>query len=192
MTSPAIAAMFYVFLSVAVDAPRHPHRSNSANPIHCLDGSLAFLALDVCLYVPFVCEVDEIGDVVHFDPGDRLTIFPVRHELDDFRLLSRIWQGPVTSHALADTGYTCGRRLVCVHVAVLTRNFIIRCMHCMTEFDWLNRGSIREIFAVHPYACQQSKHRHQPEQDWFLRGPERIENRDRQIVPPSFGQEFAR
>ena len=58
----------------------------------------------------------------------------------------------------------------------------------MTEFDWLDRRAIREIFAVHKYAHQQSKHRHQPEQKILLRGSERIQNRDRQIVPPSFGR----
>ena len=56
----------------------------------------------------------------------------------------------------------------------------------MTEFDWLNRTAVRKIFAVHPCAYQQSEHRHKPEQRWLFRGPERIENRDRQIVPPYF------
>ena len=55
------------------------------------------------------------------------------------------------------------------------------------EFDRLDRRAIREIFAVHKYAYQQPNYRDQTEQEILLRGPERIENRDRQIVPPSFG-----
>jgi hypothetical protein len=56
----------------------------------------------------------------------------------------------------------------------------------VTEFDWLNRTAVRKIFAVHPCAYQQSEHRHKPEQGWLPRGPERIQDRDRQIVPPYF------
>jgi hypothetical protein len=59
-------------------------------------------------------------------------------------------------------------------------------MYCVTEFDWLNRTAIGEIFAVYPCAYKQSEHEHKPEQGWLLRGLERIENRDRQFVPPSF------
>lgn len=186
MTGPAVAAVFDVFFGMAFDTPGHSHRRDTGNPIHFLDGSMALLTLDVCLYVPLVREVNEIGDVVDLYPRDRFTILPVRRQLEDFRLLARIWQGPVASHTFTDTGHTGDRRPVCVNVAVPARNLVIRCMHGVTEFDWLDRRAVRIIFAVHPYAYQQSKHRHQPEQDRFLRGPERIENRDRQIVPPSF------
>ena len=178
--------MFHVSLRMATDTPGHSHRCNTGNTVHRLDGTVALLAGEACFYVSLVRKVNEIRDVVHLDPGNRLTIFPVRHQLHYLRTLSYARHGIVATHALADTRHTGYRRPVRVDVAVLARNLIVRCMHRVAEFDWLDRRTIREILAVHPYAYQQSKHRHHPEQHELLCGPERIENRDRQIVPLSF------
>lgn len=187
MTSPAIAPMLYVFFRMAIDAPGHSQRSNPRDAVHGLDGSVAFLTFDVCFYVPLMCEVNEIGDIVHLDPWYRFTLFPVGVQLEDFRLLAHVGQGFMATHALADAGDAGDRCRVRIDVAVLARNLIVRCMHLVTEFDWLDRAAIRKIFAVHPCADQQSEHCHKPEQGWLPRGPKRIENGDRQIVPPSYG-----
>jgi len=180
--------MFHVSLLMAIDTPGHSHRCNTGNTVHRLDGTVAFLAGDACSYVSLVRKVNEIRDVVHLDPGNRLTIVPVRHQLRYLRTLSYARHGTVTTHALADTRHAGYRRLVRVDVAVLARNLIVRCMHRVAEFDWLDRRTIREILAVHKYAYQKSKRRHHPEKKILFRGPERIGNGDRQIVSPSFGQ----
>ncbi len=179
--------MFYVSLRMAIDTPGHPHRCNTGNTVHRLDRTVAFLAGEARFYMSLVRKVHEVGDVMHFNPGDRLTILPVRGQLQDFGTFAYARHGLVTTHALADARHSGNRRPVRIDVAVLARNLIICCMHRVTEFDWLDRRTIREILAVHPCAYQQSKHHHHPKQDILLRGPERIENRDRQIVPPSLG-----
>ena len=180
--------MLHLSFRMAIDAPGHPHRRDTGNSMHRLDRTVTFLAGEARLYVSLVCEVYEVGDVVHLDPGYRLTILPESGQLQNLRALAYARHRLVTSHALANTRHTGNGRLVRIDVAMLTRNLIVRCMHHVAEFDWLDRRAIGEIFAVHEYAYQQSKHRHQPEQEILLRGSERIQNRDRQIVPPSFGR----
>ena len=187
MASPAVTAMFHVSFRVAVDTPGHSHRCNTGNTVHRFDRTVAFLAGEARFDMSLVCEVNEVGDVVHFYPGDGLTILPVSGQLQDLRAFAYGRYELVTTHALANARDAGNGRLVRIDVAVLARNLVVRCMHFVTEFNWLDRRPIREIFAVHPHAYQQSKQRHNPEQDMLLRGPERIENRDRQIVPPSLG-----
>ena len=187
MASPAIATMFYVSLRVTIDAPRHPHRRNTGNTVHGLHGTVTFLTREARPDVPLVCEVHKIGNIVHFYPRYRFTIFPVCGQLQDLRTFADAGYEIVTSHTFTNAGDTGNRRPVCIDVAVLARNLIVRCMHLVTEFDGLNRCAVRKIFAVHPCAYEQSDHHHKPKQGWLFRGPERIENRDRQMVPPSFG-----
>jgi len=186
MTGPAIATVFDVFLRMAFDAPGHSHCCNSGDAIHSFDWSVAFLAGEARLDMPLMRKVNKIGHIVHFDPRYRFTIFPVCHQLQNLRLFADAGYRLVTSNAFANTGDAGDRCRVRIDVAVLARNLIVRCMHLVTEFDWLNRTAVRKIFAVHPCAYQQSEHRHKPEQGWLPRGPERIRDRDRQIVPPYF------
>ncbi len=152
--------MFHLSFRMAIDAPGHPHRRDTGNSIHRLDRTVAFLTSEARSYMSFVREVYEVGDIVHLDPGDRLTIFPIRGQFHDLRTFPHARYGLVTSHALADARHTGNGRFVRIDVAVLARNLIVRCVHHMTEFDWLDRRAIREIFAMHEYAYQQSKHRH--------------------------------
>ncbi len=179
--------MFYVFLRMTIDTPGHSHRCNTGNTVHRLDRTVAFLTGEARFDMSLVREVDIVRDVVHFNPGDGFAIFPVSDQLQNLRAFAYARHELVTTHALADARDAGNRRLVRIDVAMLTRNLIVRCMYRMTEFNWLDRRPIREIFAVHPCACQQSKYHHHPKQNILFRGPERIENRDRQIVPPSFG-----
>jgi hypothetical protein len=62
---------------MAFDAPGHSQRSDPRDTVHSLNGSVTFLTFDVCLYVPLVREVNEIGDIVHFNPRYGFTIFPI-------------------------------------------------------------------------------------------------------------------
>ena len=122
---------------------------------------------------------------MNLNPRYRFTFFPVGDQLQDLRAFADTGYRVVTSHAFANAGYAGNRRSVGIDVAVLARNLVVRGMDRVTEFDWLNRTAIGEIFAVYPCAYKQSEHEHKPEQGWLLPGPERIENRDRQFVPPS-------
>ena len=194
MAGPAIATMLYVSLGMTIDAPRHSHCRNTRNSIHRLHGSVAILTREgrLRIDVPLMRKVNIVRNIVNLNPRNRFTIFPVGDQFQDLRTFADTGYGVVTSHAFADAGYAGNRRLVGIHVAMLARNFVIRGVYCVTEFDWLNRTAIGEIFAVYPCANKESDHEHQSEQGWFLSGPKRIENRDRQMVPLLLGQEFAR
>lgn len=90
MTSPAIAAMFYVSFSVATHTPGHLHRCNAGNTIHGLHGTVTFLTLDALLNVPFMRKVNKIGHVVNLDPGNGLTLLPIGCQLKNFRLFADV------------------------------------------------------------------------------------------------------
>ncbi len=184
MASPAIATMFYVSLRVTIDAPRHPHRRNARNPVHRLHGTVTFLTCEARPDVPLVCEVHEIGNIVHFYPRYRFTIFPVCGQLQDLRSFADAGYEIVTADTFTNAGDAGNRRLVRIDVAVLTRNLVVGGMYLVTEFDGLKRTAVRKIFAVHPCAYEQSDHHHKPKQGWLFRGCKRIEHRDRQMVPP--------
>jgi hypothetical protein len=160
MAGPAIAAMLYVTLRMTIDTPRHPHRGNTGNTIHFLDGTVTFLTLKSRLDMAFMREVNIVRNIVNFDPRYWFTIFPVVGELQYLRTFSDTGYRVVTSHAFADAGYAGNRRLVGIDVAMLARNFVIRGMYCVTEFDGLYRTAIGEIFAVDPCASKESDHEH--------------------------------
>ena len=84
MAGPAIATMLHLSLSVTIYAPRHPHRRNSSNAIHCLHRTMTFLARETSLDVALVCEVNIVGNIVNLDPRDRFLFFPIRCQLEDF------------------------------------------------------------------------------------------------------------
>ena len=161
MTSPTIAAIFYVSLSVAIDTPRHPHRCNTGHTVHCLYGTVTFLTRQSCLDVPLMREVNKIGNIVHFNPRYGFTIFPVGGQLQNFRPFTDAGYKFVTSNTFAHAGDAGDRRPVRIVVTVLARNLIVCRMYLVTKIDWLNRAAIRIIFAVNPYAYQQSKYYHE-------------------------------
>ena len=165
MTGPAIATVLYISLGMTIDTPRHPHRCNTRNSIHRLHGSVAILTRErrFRIDVPLVRKVNKIRNVVNLNPRNRFTIFPVGGQLQDLRTFADAGYGVVTSHAFADAGYAGNWRLVSINVAMLARNFVIRGVYSMTEFDWLDRTSIGEIFAVDPCADKESDHEHQSE-----------------------------
>ena len=179
--------MLYVSLRMTIDTPWHPHRGNTGNTIHFLNGTVTFLTRQSRLDMAFMREVNIVRNVVNFDPRYGFTILPVGGQLQYLRTVSDTGYRGVTSHAFADAGYAGNRRLVGIDVAMLARNFVVRGMYRVTEFDGLYRTAIGEILALYPRANKESDHEHKHYQGWLLRGPERIENRDRQLVPPSFG-----
>ena len=60
MAGPAIATMLYILLRMTIDAPRHPHRCNASNAVHCFHRTVAFLAREARLDVALMCEVNKI------------------------------------------------------------------------------------------------------------------------------------
>ncbi len=180
MAGPAIATMLNVSLGMTINAPRHPHRCNPGDTVHRLHGSVAILTREgrLRIDVPLMGKVNIVRYIVNFNPRYRFTIFPVGCQLHDLRTVADAGYGVVTSHAFTDTGHAGNRRLVSINVAMLARDFVIRGMYCVTEFDWLNRTAIGKILAVYPCANKESDHEHHSEQGWFLSGPQRIENRD--------------
>ena len=142
MASPAIATIFYVFFRVAIDAPRHSHGRNTRNTVHRFHRTVTFLAREPCLDVPLMGKVNKIWKIVHFDPRNRLTILPEGGELQNLRTLADAGYRFVTSHTFADAGDAGNRRPVRIDVTVLARNLVVRCVHHVTEFDWLNRTAV--------------------------------------------------
>ncbi len=186
MAGPAITAIFHVSLRVTIDAPWHPHRRNSRDPVHGLHRPVTFLTLEPRLDVPFVRKVNEIGNVVHLDPRYRFTLFPVGCELQYLRTFANTGHELVTAHAFADAGDTGNGAPVGINVAMLTRDRIVSGMYLVTEFDWLDRTAVRKIFSVHPCAYEQTDHDNKRKQSRLLCRFQRIENGDRQLVPLSF------
>ncbi len=85
MAGPAIATVLYIFLRMTIDAPRHPHRCNTSNAVHCFHRTVAFLTREAGFDVALMCEVNEIGQIVHLDPRNRFLVFPVGSQLNYFR-----------------------------------------------------------------------------------------------------------
>ncbi len=178
MAGQAIATMLNASLRMTIHAPGHLHRRNASNPVHCLYRAMTLLAFEARLDMSLMRKVNKVGKVVNFDPRNWFAIFPVGDELLNLIAVADARDRFVTSHTFANAGNAGDGRLVCVDVAVLTRNLVVRGVYRVAEFDRLNRTAVRKIFAVYPCAYEQSDHHHQPDQGWLLRGPKRIEHRD--------------
>ena len=159
MARPAIAAMLYFSLRMTIDAPWHLHWCDTGDAIHGFNGTVTFLAREAGLDMPFVREVNKVGNIVYFDPRYRLAIFPVGGQLHNFRTFANAGHRVVTPHAFADARHAGDRCSVGINMAVLARNLIVRGMYRMAERDRLNRAAIGEKLAVYPCACKQSEHK---------------------------------
>ncbi len=160
MAGPTVAAMLYVSLRMTIDAPWHPHRCNSGNTVHRFDRTVTFLTREASFDVPLMRKVNIVRNVVHFDPQYWFTIFPVGGQFLDLRTFADTGHRVVTSHAFANARYAGNRCLVGIDMTMLARNFIVRGMYFVTEFDWLYRTAIGEILAVYPCANKESDHEH--------------------------------
>jgi hypothetical protein len=74
-------------LLVTTEAPAHCEWCRLNRGIHPRDVTVTSPALDACHDVPFVCEADEVRQVMHAEPGDRLLPFPISQQLHDLGLL---------------------------------------------------------------------------------------------------------
>ncbi len=162
--------MLYFPFRVAIDTPRHFHCRYTGNAVHRLYRAVAFLAREPRLDMPLMRKVYIVRKIVNLDPWNGLTIFPISGELQNLRALANSRKRFMTTDTFANAGYAGNRRPVGIDVAMLARNFIIRGMYLVTEFDGLDRTSIREIFSVYPCADEQADDQHKHKQGWLLRG----------------------
>jgi len=160
MAGPAISAVFHFLFGMTIHTPGHPHCRDTGYTVHSFDRAMTFLAVEARLDMSLMGEVNEVGDVVDFDPRNRLATFPVGGELLNPLTVADAWYGFVTTHALANAGHARNGRPVRINVTVLARNLIVRGMNLVTEFDWLDRAAIREIFSVYPCAREKPEHDH--------------------------------
>ncbi len=160
MAGQAIATMLNASLRMTIHAPGHLHRRNASNPVHCLYRAMTLLAFEARLDMTLMSKVNKVGKVVNFDPRNGFAIFPIGCELLDFVTVADARYRFVTSHTFANAGYAGDGRPVCVYVAVLTRNLIVRGVYRVAEFDRLNRTAVRKIFAVYPSAGKKTHDNH--------------------------------
>ena len=84
MAGPATATMLHLSLSMTIDAPRHPHRRDTSDTVHCLHRAMTFLAREARLDVTFVRKVNVVGNIVNLYPRYWFLVFPVGGQLEDF------------------------------------------------------------------------------------------------------------
>lgn len=158
MARPAIAAVLYISLRMTFDAPWHPHRCDTGDTVHCFDRTVTFLTFEAGLDMPLMREVNIVGNVVYLDPRYWFAIFPVSRQFHDLRTVADSGQRFVTAHAFAHARYAGDGRPGGIDMAILARNFVIRGMNRVAEFDWLNRTAIGKKLAVYPGSRKQSEH----------------------------------
>ena len=74
MAGPTVYAG--VAFQMTVDALLHAESPALAHSLHLLHLSMATLASYICGYVPFVAEVNEVRQIVDFDPFYGSALFP--------------------------------------------------------------------------------------------------------------------
>jgi hypothetical protein len=122
-------------LPVTVQAPAHFDLLFSGDPRHSCHVSVTLGARATCANMHHVWKIDKVRHPVNPDPGDRLLVFPVRHELFYFRSILGDEQvaGPAISHC-RDAG---NRGPGSVAMTEEARDGVVPCMDFMTEGDRL-------------------------------------------------------
>src|SRR5687767_7821481 len=89
-------------LLVAIETPAHLHGRDALHPVHRFDPPVTGLARDIGLHVSLVREIDEVRQIVNFDPGDGLPTVPIAHDFAD--LWPVLGHDAVTADAFVDAG----------------------------------------------------------------------------------------
>src|SRR5262245_29521972 len=124
-----------VALFVATQTPSHCQRRSLNSCVHPRDVAMTRLTIHAGQHMAFVREPDEVGQIVHAYPGDRLLLFPEPEYLDDLRLVG--CDGQVALGAPLNRWKTGDRTAARIGMAQLTRNRILSRVEPMTEFDRL-------------------------------------------------------
>jgi hypothetical protein len=127
-------------LLVTAEAPAHREWCCLNRGVHPRDVTVTNPALDAGSDVPFVREADEVRQVMHAEPGDRLLPFPVSQQLHDLGLLRSDRQMALgTALNRRNAGH---RAAAGVRVAKETRHRVVASVDAMAEFDRLSRRSL--------------------------------------------------
>ena len=147
MTGPTVYAGF--LFQMTIDALLHGENLALAHSLHFLHLPMAGLASYVCGYVPFVAEVNEIRQIVDFDPLDRTPRLPKMDQLLNFRLLfSDIL---VTAHTKLHGRYACNNGTPGIDMAIEAVDFVLACVKLVTEIDRLHRRRLARVEAENGY-----------------------------------------
>ena len=161
MTGPAIGSVLYFIFSMAAETKPHfpsmvilsrPIDTPSCQPdsVHSFNRSMAGLTFNFCQYVAFMCEVNEVRQIMNLYPGNRLSILPVTHEEPYLGLLCR--DLVMTTYTFRNAWDSRRRRAVCLSMAIHTRNFVLTSVDLMTECNRLLRAGIRIKCRIRPIA----------------------------------------
>src|SRR5512143_232899 len=141
MTRPAIDAC--LMLAMAVQAPTHLDLDRAGDTLHSCHAAVAVSTGEASANMHHVRKIDEVRHAVDPDPGDRLFIFPVRHQLFYFRGVLSNEQ--VAGAAISNRGNAGDCRFWGITMAEETRDSVVTGMLFMTEGDRLDRRAIMKI-----------------------------------------------
>jgi hypothetical protein len=99
----------------------------------------------VCCHVPLMSEINKVRQIIDFDPGHRLSLFPISNNLLDLRVVfSNIF---MTSHAELHGWYSRNNGAARINMAVKTVDLVIARMKLVTEVERLYRRGFARVEA---------------------------------------------
>jgi hypothetical protein len=134
MTSPAIDAGLQ--LQMAIYAALHSMNGPLADSGHLFHLSMTSHTRHLCRNVPLMAEVNKVWQIIDFNPGDSLSLFPVTNKLLDLRIVFA--DVLVASHTKLHGWHACNDRPARVNMAVEAIDFVVARMKLVTEVDWLH------------------------------------------------------
>lgn len=124
MTGPAINTC--LTFEMAVDAALHAMNASLADSVHFGDVAVACLASYLGRNVPLVAEINEVRQIIDFNPLDRPALLPEASQLLDFRLLfSNIL---VAAHTKLHGRYPRDHGFAGVDMTIEAVNLVVACM----------------------------------------------------------------
>lgn len=124
-----------VFLSVTGQTLAHRQSHYLSRLLHCFDGTVTSLALDIGLDMGPVLKKYKIRHRSRCNPLDRLLLIPTVLDILDFRFVRR--RNLMTTHAALDRRDPGDGRSTGITVAVLTGDLIFSGVDLMAEGDRL-------------------------------------------------------
>ena len=141
MTGPAVNTG--LTFDMTVDAALHAMDVSLADPVHFYDLAMAGCTRHIYGNVTLVAEVDEIRQIVHLDPGDRLSLFPITDKLLDFWLVfSNIL---VAAHTKLHGWNPRDNRFAGVDMTIKTVNFVVACVELVNEINRLHGCGLTRV-----------------------------------------------
>lgn len=105
------------------------------------------------LQVPLVREIDKVREVVHLDPRDRFSPFPIACHL--FYLRGLPFDDEVTANATLNAGNPRYGRPGSIDVTIETGDLVVSCMDLMAKGYRLFRASAGEVEDIQVITCDE-------------------------------------